>query len=233
MVISRRLRGQIRRWRRILFESLGSGRYSRPSLYGMDLRLEKYLTWENGFFVEAGANDGFEQSNTYFLERFRGWHGILIEPIPRLYKECVRERPKSRVINCALVSSDHNGSDVTMLDSGLTSIVEGARKSRAADLEHIERGREIQGMGEIVEVTVPARTLTSVLDEAGVKDVHFISLDVEGYELNVLKGLDLNKYQPRYMLIETTFREEIESFLRYVYEPIEELTHLDTLYRRR
>lgn len=230
---SRKLRKKLRKWRRHLYESLGSGRYSRPSLNGIDRRLEKYLICENGFFIEVGANDGFSQSNTYYLERVRGWRGVLVEPIPRLYKACVRERPKSRVFNCALVSADHDGSDVTMLDSGLMSVVEGARKSRAADVEHVERGKELQGLERWVEVAVPARTLTSVLDEAGVGEIHFFSLDVEGYELSVLKGLDLQKYRPEYMLIETNFRDEIETYLSGQYEAVDEFSHHDILYRRK
>ena len=226
MVISRRLRRRV-------YESLGFGRYSRPSLNGIDRRLEKYLTCENGFFVEAGANDGFAQSNTYYLERLRGWRGVLVEPIPRLYHACVRERPKSWVFNCALVSTDHDGSDVTMLNSGLMSVVEGARKSRAADLEHVQRGQELQGLEGYSEVAVPARTLTSILDEAGVEEIQFFSLDVEGYELSVLKGLDLQKYRPEYMLIETNFRDEIEAYLCDRYEAVDEFSHHDILYRRK
>ena len=58
---------------------------------------------DRGYFVEAGANDGHLQSNTYYFERFKGWTGVLIEPIPELYNRCVRERPRSRVLNYALV----------------------------------------------------------------------------------------------------------------------------------
>src|SRR5690349_25167199 len=64
-----------RRRRREREEARGSDRLSRPALYGIEDKLERHLGGEPGFFVEAGANDGFEQSNTYWLERFRGWRG--------------------------------------------------------------------------------------------------------------------------------------------------------------
>ena len=59
------------RLRRHTAERLGSARYSRPALYQLDRKLEAYLG-DGGFFVEAGANDGFRFSNRYYLERFRG-----------------------------------------------------------------------------------------------------------------------------------------------------------------
>lgn len=52
----------------------------------MERTLARHLPEHGGFFVEAGANDGYTQSNTYWLERFCGWEGILIEPIPALAK---------------------------------------------------------------------------------------------------------------------------------------------------
>jgi len=59
--------------------------------YGLnkiDKKLLKYINYSNGFFIELGANDGLAQSNTIFFEKFRNWHGILIEPIPLKFHEC-------------------------------------------------------------------------------------------------------------------------------------------------
>ena len=58
----------------------------KPSLNALDDKLAQYLDFNNGYFVEAGANDGFKQSNTFYLENARGWKGALIEPIPELYQ---------------------------------------------------------------------------------------------------------------------------------------------------
>lgn len=49
------------------------------SLNGIDFKLEKYLDYSNGYFVELGANDGVRQSNTKYFEQFRKWTGTLIE----------------------------------------------------------------------------------------------------------------------------------------------------------
>ena len=171
-----------KRYRRRLFELFRSDRYSRPALKGMDRKLEKYLP-NRGFFIEAGANDGFDQSNTYYLERIKGWRGILIEPIPELYRECVGERPHSICLNYALVSDDYPEATVEMNYGHLMSLVTGAM---SGDTKHIEKASKAFKINSY-KVDVPARTLTSILDEHKVKEIDLFSLDVEGYELNVLQ----------------------------------------------
>src|SRR5918992_5261786 len=146
--------------RRRASEAVGSYRFSQTGAHGIDDKLERYLDLAGGFFVEAGANDGVNFSNTYYLERARGWTGVLVEGIPELYRACVRHRPRSRVINCALVAPEAEGRLVTMHYSNLQSIVSGA-----LPYEHVEAGLKSQGE-RTYEVQVPGRTLTSVLDEA-------------------------------------------------------------------
>ena len=225
------LKKKLSKFRRKIFETIGSDRYSRPALYDIDRKLEEYLTHRNGFFIEVGANNGFSQSNTYYFERFRGWTGILIEGIPELYHQCVLERPKSRVFNCALVSDDFPEPYVTMKYANLMSIVKGALKSEDADENHVRKGSEIQKNVVPYEVEVPARTLTSILDECKVKEIDFLSLDVEGFELNVLQGLDFNKYKPKYMLIEARFKDEIEEYISDLYVQVDQLSVHDFLYK--
>ena len=226
------LKKKLSKFRRKTFEAIGSDRYSRPSLYEMDRKLEKYLTHRQGFFIEAGANNGFSQSNTYYLEQLRGWRGILVEGIPELYEQCVLERPRSQVFNCALVDNEFTDR-ITMKYANLMSIVEGALKSKDADREHISIGQKVQQNLETYEIQVPARTLTSILDECKVEEIDLFSLDVEGFELNVLKGLDFNKYRPNYMLIEARFKEEIDEYISDLYIQVDRFSYHDFLYQRR
>lgn len=226
------LRPAIARLRRRTFEAFGSSKYSRPALNDLDRKLERHLSFRNGFFVEAGANDGYNQSNTYYFEKMLDWSGILIEGIPELYKQCVKERKKSRTYHCALVSDDFEGKTVSMHYANLMSLVDGARKSHEADDEHIRRGISLQKRVVPYHIVVPARTLTNVLDEAGTEHIDLLSLDVEGYELQVLRGLDLTKYRPTYILIEANYRDEIDNYLAaHAYTAIDELSHHDILYR--
>lgn len=221
----------IKRYRRKFFESRGLDHYSRPALQEVDRKLEKYLNFSGGFFIEAGANDGFSQSNTYYFEKFLNWSGILIEPIPELYKKCIFERPNSQVINCALVSEDYPKDTIALMYSNLMSLVKGARKNNLEDFNHVNKGLDIQALKSTYEIDVPAKTLTSVLKDCAVGKIDLFSLDVEGYELDVLRGFDMLIYRPKYILVEVNFPDEINKYLNsYNYHAIDELTSFDILY---
>ena len=75
------------------------------------------------------------------------------------------------------------------------------------------------------EVEVPARTLSSILDEVAAPDVDLLSLDVEGFEAEVVKGLDLERHRPRYLLVEVlegaASRERLEEVLGDRYTAVE------------
>jgi FkbM family methyltransferase len=197
----------------------------------LDLRLGHLLAWREGFFVEAGANDGLFQSNTALLEKSFEWDGILIEPAAAAAAECRKNR-SAPVYNCALVASDYDGDTV------------------AGDFDGYPMG-SVGGsrLGREDTYTVPARTLQSIFDEREVSHVDFLSLDAEGYELQILKGCDFGRVSFSYMLIElypdnrdTTVGflsdagyELLANYSNYnrVDSPAWDGTHNDYLFRRR
>jgi FkbM family methyltransferase len=231
-------RNDLARARRELFERCGSDRFSHPSLHGLDRALAELLPARPGFFVEAGAYDGFIQSNTYWLERFRGWRGVLIEPVPHLFDRARRQRPNATVVNCALVPADYPEATVTLRYGGLMSTVCGARGAGADEESHVSAG-DMFGLDDVGhEVSVPARTLTSVLEEARApSEFELLSLDVEGFEASVLHGLDLDRFAPRVLLVEMhdvdAQRPAMEEILGDRYEFGSLLSPLDAMYRRR
>jgi FkbM family methyltransferase len=206
-------------WRRCACEAIGIRRYSRPALDGLDWQLEQYVDFDGGFFVEAGANDGVMQSNTYYLERFRGWTGLLIEGIPSLAKQCRKNRPRSTVVQAALVEAARPGDTVEMHYAGLMSAVAGAMDGVGDTDAHVRHGLEIQGIKNTYIVRVPARTLTDVIQQHRPEgNIDLLSLDVEGMETQVLRGLDFSRYAPHFLCIEARRIEEIKAVLgdRYV-----------------
>ena len=203
------------------------------ALYDMDRKLERYLGFDGGIFIEAGANDGLAQSNTYFLEKRRGWTGLLVEPVPKYYRMCARART-ARTVNCALGPREKEGSELEILAGGLmsvpTSVEERFLHGRSIS-DHAAFGAREFGASAPQVVRTPIRALSSLLDEAGIGTIDFFSLDVEGFELEVLKGLDLRRHRPRFMLIETERPEEVAGFLGTRYDLVDSLSHHDFLFR--
>src|SRR3712207_3542273 len=119
------LRLERSRRRRLRAEAAGDDRLSRPALHDMDRKLDAIIDHDGGFFVEAGANDGYTQSNTYWLERFRGWRGVLVEPMAAYLPEIRANRPAATVVHAALVADDYEGDSVHMTFGDLMSTVGG------------------------------------------------------------------------------------------------------------
>ncbi len=206
-------------WRRKLFERIGSKCYSKPALGAIQQKLDKYLPTP-GVFVEAGAVDGYFESNTYYLERFHGWRGILIEPVTEMFNRIAINRPNAKAFNCALVSFDYKHSGISI--------------TPAHALSRIGYDSESSSALRIQPRIVPARTLTSVLDEAGELSIDLLSLDVEGFEIQVLKGLDFGRYSPRSILIEcldNQSKTEIDQYLSGRYVFVEAFSYRDLFYR--
>jgi FkbM family methyltransferase len=151
----------------------------------MDLLLDNIFNKSNGFFIELGAFDGLNFSNTAYFEFSKGWKGILIEPSKKSYELCVKNRPNSIVYNVCCVSNSFKEEYIEgdFYDWTMSSV----------------QGLRLQTK-ELVKVS--AKTLENILDECHTTEIDFLSLDTEGYEYNVLEGLNLDKYRPKYMLIE-------------------------------
>jgi FkbM family methyltransferase len=141
---------------------------------------------DRGYFVEVGANQPEELSQTFDLEG-RGWTGVLIEPQPDL-AEKLRRRRSAKVVAEACSSRGNSGSRMNLhLAGGHSSFDKNLNLA------------EVKPHGVI---DVPVRTLDEILIEAGAPTIDFISIDVEGHELDVLEGFDLARWQPRLILIE-------------------------------
>ena len=159
------------------------------------------------FFVDVGANDGLTVSTTIQLELVHGWKGICIEPHPVAFDKLKINRPHCTAYNCGLFSKD--GNMVFNMIEGYSEMLSGFDTSY--DRRHRDRmNREIKERGQkITKINVAARRLDSILDENKVNRVDYLSIDTEGSELEILKGIDLRKYDIQLIATEDNFDEDI------------------------
>jgi FkbM family methyltransferase len=220
------VRSHLRRRCRRLFHQF----YPWTGLNGLDKKLVGQIgPSRNGFFIEVGANDGIRQSNTYYLARRRGWKGLLVEALPDLARLCEKNRPESTVKNCALVADVMNGRTIEIVDVDLMSMV---RKDGPEQEEAVQVAETVQGILRST-VTIMGRSLSSLLDELGSPNVDLFSLDVEGYELTVLQGLDLERHSPQWILVETKQVDLVTEMLKNTHMLHSQLTFHDYLFKQR
>lgn len=150
-----------------------------------------------GVFVDVGANHPTRTSLTFFLEQ-QGWRGVLVEPNPRLCTLLCTHRLRSQIFQTAVGNAAMAGEMDLLL--GVSDLHSTLAPTNGDPLS-----------GESVRVTV--RTLDDVLVAAGVAQIDFLSLDIEGLELEALQGLDLKKYAPRLILME----DKHHTFRKYFY----------------
>ncbi|WP_313032794.1 FkbM family methyltransferase [Massilia alkalitolerans] len=167
---------------------------------------EDVLLWralgqvENGFYIDVGANDPEEHSVTKaFYDA--GWRGISIEPLPSFHQAFLEQRPGD--VNLAIAAGSANG-ELTLYD---TPQVRGwASPDQAVAELHRSEGHQV------VELKVPVRTLASVCEEyVQGRQVHFLKIDVEGFEGEVLKGMDFARWRPWVLVIEATLPNSRET----------------------
>lgn len=145
----------------------------------------------NGFYVDVGAQRADVDSVTrLFYER--GWRGINIEPVEQWHQELVAKRPRD--VNLKVAAGRAEG-EITLNVFGDTGL------STAVDTYASEHDQS--GFARQVE-RVPVRTLKSICEEFHVAPIHFLKIDVEGFEADVLAGADFNLIRPWIVVVEAT-----------------------------
>jgi FkbM family methyltransferase len=166
--------------------------------------LEDVMLWralkhiEQGFYVDVGANDPKSLSVTHaFYER--GWHGVNIDPATATLLN--RERTRDINLEVAARAAEGNITFYEVSDSTLCT----------SDSELADQYR--QSGHVVIERKVPSMTLNQILEKYSNGPIHFMNIDVEGAELDVLQGLDLSIWRPWIILIEATIpTTEIPAF---------------------
>lgn len=169
----------------------------------MDIYMDMFGYTGNGTFVDIGAFDCLQWSNTYPLA-MAGWGGIFVEPQLDLVGKCEEmfgHRDDIHILNCAV--SNRKGLSVLRLAGSLSTI----------DEETIDTYLGVDGFSFYFQddpkySIVTTRTLDSILDNYDIKEIKVLSIDVEGSELAVLEGFSIDKWTPPLVLIEAHEQHE-------------------------
>ena len=140
-------------------------------------------------FVDIGANDGICLSNTFYLEKNRGWTGIAVEPIPDVYARLTVNRKCLAVNGCIGAQSGKAKFQVVSgyaeMLSGLIDEYDPHHKQRIHD-EISEHG------GMCREIEADCFTFNELLDKHNIRHIDYLSIDTEGAEYSILRSIDFN-----------------------------------------
>jgi FkbM family methyltransferase len=161
------------------------------SQYAEDLIIQNILKDVNShskFYVDIGCHHPRRGSNTYFFYK-KGWRGILVDLEDVKVLACKIARPRDRVIKAAVSNKREKVPVFTPVKYSTNSTIR---------LDAIEDSSKFQKIGFIETIT-----LNELLDEhKAPRNFGFLSIDVEGSDLQALQGIDLNKYNPYVICIE-------------------------------
>tara|TARA_R110000751_G_scaffold46368_14_gene104440 strand:- start:1937 stop:2554 length:618 start_codon:yes stop_codon:yes gene_type:complete len=161
-----------------------------------------------GNCIEVGVANGIKGSNTLMFEE-AGWDTLCIDPIPEHVAEAKEFR--KQVLECAC--GNFNGYDwFTSYDIGEEHI-QSSLSSLNTDKRLLETHKDV--INDTDTFMVRVKRLTAILDEQNwTKHIDFVSVDTEGTELDVLRGLDLGKYEVKLLVVENNFEDpEIAEYL--------------------
>ena len=167
------------------------------SKYYSQWEQDKYLDtavfrgFKNGIFVDVGAHNGISGNNTLFFEKERGWKGINIEPIKKVYNKLVENRPNGLNLNYAI--SHEEGELDFVCNEGYTEMLSGLLK-HYDERHHNRNHMEIAAMGgKKTIIRVDTRRLETIFDKYNIKRINYLSIDVEGAEYSVIKSINFSK----------------------------------------
>ena len=161
-----------------------------------DILLDRLFGGRVGTYVDIGANHPFIDSNTYFFY-LRGWRGVTIEPNPSAVEVFREHRPEDRHLSVAV-------SDIeTTLPFFKVTTPDGSTGLSTLEAD-IARSYRTEDGYEVAESSVPVRTLASLIPEHVIAPPDLVSIDVECHEAAVLRGIPLDVWRPKVLVIEST-----------------------------
>ena len=190
------------------------------------------LKGTNKTYLDIGANDPVICNNTYLLYK-KGWRGVLVEPDPAMCEIVKSKRPGDTILNIGIGLSNENNAPFYLFPGRLNTWSTFSQEEAAI--------RETASGLKAKKITVQLKTINNILEQYFSICPNFVSIDVEGLDLDILKSLDFNRFRPDVFCVETiTFSmsnegeklDDISKFLisqdYFIYAD----THINTIFCR-
>ena len=158
---------------------------------GEDLMLDIMMNYKkNGFYVDVGAHHPFKFSNTFYYY-LKGWNGVCIDANPGLSSAFAKYRPRDLFFNTGISRNAGEFEYFCFLDAALNTMDDKLKEKRIKDGHAFKEA-----------IKINTSSLKDVLDLAGLNTtIDFMSIDVEGLELEVLKSNNWEKYSPKFIIV--------------------------------
>ena len=190
-LIPRLIKKRLREFIDYRFDRHATKSYSQE---GEDMILKKLLEAEPcGFFVDVGAHHPMRFSNTFYFYK-KGWTGINIDARPGIKKLFDSLRPKDINIESGVSPEKCKLTYFMFNEPALNTFDEKLANERVSTTYSIIKKIEIDCLPlvDLLDIYVPKNN-----------KITFISIDIEGYDLQVLKSNDWNKYRPKFIIVES------------------------------
>jgi len=186
---------------------------SKYSQYHQDKFVDIYFKKKyNGFFLDIGAHDGISFSNSYFLEKKRGWSGICIEPNPDVFVQLKKNRQS---LNYNVCISDTEGSVVFRKIVGYSEMLSGILEFM--DQKHIDRINDecVKYNSTFEDIKVESKNLNAILKSDNIRHIDYLSIDTEGAESKIIKSIDLDEINIEFLTVENNdSSDELRLYLK-------------------
>lgn len=166
----------------------------------LDFILSAELKLNRISYLDIGTNDPIEINNTYLFYT-RGNHGVCVEPNPLMYEKIKNVRKNDVCLNIGICGNDVFEGDADFfimsahtLNTFSKEVAENTEKIEAYGAQKVEK-----------KIKIPLVRINKLLEDNFVQSPTLVSIDVEGWELSILKTLDFNRWRPAVFCIETVF----------------------------
>ena len=202
----------------------------------IDKSLIDIINKRNGFYLEVGAYNGISESVSLRFEKELKWSGLLIEPNPLHFKYLKKNRSNNICLNFICLSKEYLKKKLYIKNLNLMShIVDDKNKIYFKDypIERINLLAKQANLGNFKSYECKIEMLENIFEKFNINIIDLAIIDVEGSELELLKGINFEKIKINYFCIETYNFEKLNQFMiNKNYEFIKKLHREDYVFKR-